>query len=83
MVLNSEKLNNRCPNLQVVGSTHSPFVLVGAEKTAAFNLETGEMHEHLESRGSRRLRRGCLGWNKIEAMGLIGEIRESLPDDSD
>ena len=50
MVLNSEKLNNRCPNLQVVGSTHSPFVLVGAEKTAAFNLETGEMHEHLESR---------------------------------
>lgn len=22
-----------------------------AEKTAAFNLETGQMHEHLESRG--------------------------------
>lgn len=43
------KIISRYPNLQVVGSTHSPFVLVGAEKTAAFNLETSEMHERLES----------------------------------
>ena len=45
------ELTSRYPNLQIVGSTHSPFVLAGAEKTVAFNLETGEMHEHLESMG--------------------------------
>lgn len=45
------KIISRYPNLQVIGSTHSPFVLVGAEKTVAFNLETDEMHEHLDSMG--------------------------------
>lgn len=42
------KIISRYPNLQVIGSTHSPFVLAGAEKTVAFNLESGEMHEHLD-----------------------------------
>lgn len=49
------ELTSRYPNLQVVGSTHSPFVLVGAEKTAAFNLGTGEMHEYLESMGFKEV----------------------------
>lgn len=43
------KIISRYPNLQVIGSTHSSFVLAGAEKTVAFNLESGEMHERLES----------------------------------
>lgn len=42
------KIISRYPNLQVIGSTHSSFVLAGAEKTVAFNLESGEMHEHLD-----------------------------------
>jgi len=45
------KIISRYPNLQVIGSTHSPFVLVGAEKTVAFKLESGEMHERLEGMG--------------------------------
>lgn len=49
------ELTSGYPNLQIVGSTHSPFVLAGAEKTAAFNLETGEMHEHLESMGFKEV----------------------------
>ena len=45
------KIISRYPNLQVIRSTHSSFVLAGAEKTAAFNLETGEVHEQLDSMG--------------------------------
>ena len=55
------KIISRYPNLQVVGSTHSPFVLVGAEKTAAFNLETGEMHEQLDSMGSKEVAERVFG----------------------
>lgn len=36
-------------------------MLVGAEKTAAFNLETGEMHEHLESMGFKEVAERVFG----------------------
>ena len=55
------KLTSRYPNLQIIGSTHSPFVLAGAEKTAAFNLETGEMHEHLAWMGYKGIAERVFG----------------------
>ena len=55
------ELTSGYPNLQVVGSTHSPFVLAGAEKTAAFNLETGQMHEHLAWMGFKEIAERVFG----------------------
>lgn len=49
------------PNLQVVGSTHSPFVLAGALKTATYNLETGEIHEHLAWIGFKEIAERVFG----------------------
>ena len=56
-----KELTSGYPNLQVIGSTHSPFVLVGAEKTAAFNLETGEVLEHLDSMGFKEVAERVFG----------------------
>ena len=55
------ELTTRYPNLQVIGSTHSPFVLTGAEKTAAFNLETGDIHEHLTWMGYKEIAEKVFG----------------------
>ena len=55
------KIISRYPNLQVIGSTHSPFVLVGGEKTAAFNLETGEIQEHLAWLGFKEVAERVFG----------------------
>ena len=55
------KIISRYPNLQVIGSTHSSFVLAGAEKTVAFNLETGEVLEHLDSMGFKEVAERAFG----------------------
>ena len=49
------------PNLQVIGSTHSPFVLAGAENTAAYNLESDELHEHLAWMGFKEIAERVFG----------------------
>ena len=57
-------LNNltaRYPNLQVIGSTHSPFVLVGAERTVAYNLDTCEIHAHLALMGYKEIAERVFG----------------------
>ncbi len=55
------ELTSGYPNLQIIGSTHSPFVLAGAMKTAAYNLETGEIHEHLAWMGFKEIAERVLG----------------------
>ena len=41
----------RYPNVQIIGSTHSPFILAGAPKTSAYSLDNGKVYTDLEHMG--------------------------------
>ena len=44
-------ISTRYPNVQIIGSTHSPFILAGAPKTSAYSLDNGKVYTDLEHMG--------------------------------
>ena len=44
-------ISTRYPNVQIIGSTHSPFILAGAPKTSAYSLDYGKVYTDLEHMG--------------------------------
>lgn len=46
-----KEISARYPYVQIIGSTHSPFILAGAPKTSAYSLDNGNVYSDLEHMG--------------------------------
>lgn len=42
------EITTRYPNVQIIGSTHSPFILAGSRKISAYSLDNGKVFTDLE-----------------------------------